>query len=88
MVLCPHCDYKAITIQSINDLLETDHVELSWLGQFTANQIAAARNFEMFKEEATNIIKAMIEENTAIKQELFITSLMEYTCMVHLKYLR
>ena len=58
MVLCPHCDYKAITIQSINDHLETDHVELSLFGQVAANQIAATSSFKMFKGELTNILNA------------------------------
>ena len=40
----------------------TEDAELFLLGQVAANQIAATRN----------LLKAMIKENTAIKQELFI----------------
>ena len=72
IILCPHCDYKAFDIQTINEHLENDHVELSLLGHVAANQNAASKNFDKFKDELTDILKAIIQENISIKQELFI----------------
>ena len=72
VIFCPRCNFKALGMQSMNDHIETDHIEIALLRHVTANQAAATQNLETFKMELTNILKTLIQEHNVVKQELFI----------------
>ena len=59
-------------MEGIKEHVETDHMEFVLLRNVSENQLEVSRNFEVFKGELTNILKAIIEDHNAIKQELFI----------------
>ena len=80
VVHCPHCEYKSIDMESMNNHIETDHVEIALLGHVAANQTAMSKNFEKFKGELTNILNVIIEDHNAIKQELFIHRQNKHGC--------
>ena len=72
VVHCPHCEYKSIDMESMNNHIETDHVEIALLGHVALNQTAMSKNFEQFKGELTSILNKIIDDQNIVKQELFI----------------
>ena len=72
MVECPYCDYKAPSVQRMKDHIEVDHAQFAFLGHITEKQSSLNVKFDKFKEDITNILKTIVEDHNAIKQELFI----------------
>jgi hypothetical protein len=72
MIECRLCNHRALTIQNINDHIETDHVEFTFLEHLLSNQKGLYTNLDTFKSELTNILNTIIDSHNAIKQELFI----------------
>ena len=72
VITCPHCDYKSIDMDTLNNHIDADHLELTLLGHITGNQTALANSFDKFKAELTTALNAIIECHNASHQEFFI----------------
>ena len=59
-------------MSNLNEHIETNHLETVFLVQMLENQKASEQNLEKFKVELTDILRTMIDNQNAIKQELFI----------------
>ena len=76
---CNHCNFVAEDIPTINDHVETVHIDLALLNSISLNQKNSEDGFENFKQDLSGVLNkiiesqnAIIEGQNAIKQEMFI----------------
>ena len=78
-IKCNHCKFVAKDIPTMNEHIETDHIDLALLNCISLNQKKSEEGFEKFQHELSDVLNkiidsqnVIIEGHNAIKQEMFI----------------
>ena len=69
---CELCDFEAATHDEITDHRIETHEDFGLLIKLSSQQKLMTQNFDIFRDEMSDIVKELIATQNAIKQEMFI----------------